>query len=114
MRLSQAIRVGSKLTRQAWGQIKAVDGSTCALGAAAEGLEIDLSSATCWTSVVCRKLEALYPQFNPLIFNAIYILNDIEHWKREAIADWVEVVEKLMERKAFIQAQMNEKKHVNA
>lgn len=94
LRLSTAIRIGSKLRPQTTGRLFQA-GASCAIGAAYEALygeppqevwreNIDDANAPlseCWTRVL-----DVFPQAT---FSSIGIKND-NGWTREAIADWLE------------------------
>ena len=110
MRLSDAIRRGAKMRPQNIGSFfsEKGSGSTCALGAAAEG---------CGVLGACLNSSSLYPLNNrwPMMYdshhespcgciptgwmlhNQIAHLNDIHKWSREAIAEWVETIENKQE-----------------
>jgi hypothetical protein len=108
MKLSEAIREGAKKTRQCFNfyiddALTGLPVATCALGAAADvaGLFPEI-----------KRLETLSPMFSrwPILdvtpempcncggraaalSIAIAHLNDAHRWSREAIAEWVEVIE---------------------
>lgn len=106
MKLSQAIRLGSKLTKQIQGDLynKEVNG-TCALGAAwvaIKGININADINT------YLFLQEVFPILNYSFFNPeesrvydlqtiIFELNDRYEWTREEIADFVEECEKDVE-----------------
>lgn len=102
MKLSDAIRAGSKVTKQHFGDLFKIRygdiGYTCALGAAAlgagEGIEPNSYAIT-------QRFPELYNHrdvcpvcndtlYNQTLFFLISHLNDEHHWKREAIADWLD------------------------
>lgn len=93
MRLSEAIRLGAMLHRQAFGSYSHIDKSgrvfaTCALGAArAAGYEIE--SGTLKLSQCPECGDYVWCPAFPLVAH----LNDIHQWTRERIADWVETIE---------------------
>lgn len=118
MKLSEAIREGSRLSLQAFGGL-GEGGKTCALGAAGEWVYF-VGEATwggCpaaeWTQLpmVIAKVDILpcgcdeargsdyglcgYDVNN--VAAVIAHLNDTHKWSREAIAEWVEVVENKLE-----------------
>ena len=122
MKLSEAIREGSKLSKQAFGNLLRADGSgdRCALGAAyhAAGINMILTNgARFLTGEVYIPQDASSPfQIFPIffksvdlpcdchsnnsgynVFGAVPHLNDYHRWSREAIAEWVETVEDKLE-----------------
>lgn len=113
MKLSEAMREGSKLSNQCFGSIGFKD-KTCALGAVAEWLEYTGQSKVNWR----------YTLYFPILFEnilppcgccptadsvgfcldddgtfmvSIAHLNDAHKWSREAIAEWVETIETKLE-----------------
>lgn len=96
MKLSEAIRLGSLLKPQAFGDMWVGVGS-CAFGAAydAAGITITTTEASDiwpWLDApmkcpVCGALEEL------VTFVISAHLNDTHRWTREEIADWVATVE---------------------
>jgi hypothetical protein len=108
MTLSEAIRLGSTLTGQAFGQLIDFKGNTCALGGAAlaAGIRLrDYDGVFFWARIVClfpclQELVSRYelpfelaehlqefPEY-PLV-GVIQQLDDALHWTRERIAQWV-------------------------
>ncbi len=106
MKLSEAIRAGAKLRPQAFG--KGFDGvGTCAMGAAFEGMGLDPKSLDL---EICQPIpEVLRELFPPKsvrlcpvcgtqkALGVIVHLNDEHGWTREAIADYVETLEREQE-----------------
>lgn len=112
MKLSEAIREGAKLSGQAFGYMTR-GGNACALGAASEwdmfcnGFRYMRITELfpILLSVVEKPCKCEYvgadnwgvqyhgDQFGPIITH----LNDHHLWSREAIAEWVEVVENKLE-----------------
>lgn len=97
VKLSEAIFLGSKLSRQAFGKMLRIDGSRCAFGAAMDAMGADLKTTSPkefwpWT------LTEMYtcPECSE-VGKANFIiathLNDQHRWSREKIADWVASVE---------------------
>lgn len=115
MKLSEAIRLGSTLAPQAFGNFKH-GGGTCALGAAWEAVcgdigvgILDLPSDWSWTgrtSVECPACDAPSGSVTRVITH----LNDDHRWTREAIADWVKTLEDRMETAAQVK---EEEQHVS-
>jgi hypothetical protein len=110
MKLSEAMRRGAKMRPQAFQFVFIADGpgATCALGAAAEGMGILGACISSQATSVLRPLgekvgSMLYDtrQQSPcgcipigwMLHNIIAHLNDVHRWSREAIAEWVEVIE---------------------
>lgn len=95
---SEPIRDGAKLRPQAFGFRITRDGKTCAEGAGAEamgiadisesGMEIARRYPYLSGSAKCPETEAC-PNFNYSRSKIITHLNDVHHWTREAIADWL-------------------------
>lgn len=89
LKLSQAMRIGARMRPQTRAGCLFVDGASCALGAAYEGL----TGKTCGTSEY-HKVRQAFPAvngkdgLNNLGFQ-IARKND-RGWTREAIADWLE------------------------
>lgn len=110
MRLSEAIRIGSKLRPQAYGTLS--DGiGTCALGAAYEAVgALDATGALVRDShlkteqitgrYILHESPCRCPlAFRWMVFDLVPHLNDVHKWTREAIAEWVETVENAEEQK---------------
>lgn len=112
MNLSEAIREGSKKSAQAFGTTEDEIGRTCALGAAikCDGGHI-YSIGEKWGDLHlviappcgCLHLPAQHVQLDGAYPDASFAvsiahLNDVHRWTREAIAEWVEVVEKDLQK----------------
>lgn len=113
MRLSEAIRLGSTLNRQGFGNFRVYGGvngvRTCAIGAALAAIGVTelpnlISSEEeyraifyYWPCMVTRQMIScpaaycIYPK-DPLDV-IIAHLNDLHRWTREQIADWVASIE---------------------
>lgn len=103
--MSEAIREGAKLRPQARGwTIK--DGKTCATGAALEAIEGTVNESDLG---YVERLFSLYPYTrtkadcpeacghydgDSTVLSMIAHLNDVHRWTREAIADWLEEIER--------------------
>lgn len=109
MKLSEAIRLGAMLKPQAHGG--SADGlGSCALLAASEAAGVEPIDLERYRSVNYPALERVFPLLTEVVtlpdcgmkargieaqlFVAIYRLNDSCGWTREAIADWVETIER--------------------
>lgn len=109
MRLSEAIRQGSALSSQAFGYFKKGDGSTCALGSAAEAAGFTFKGEQCVIGIELDEfLRAKFPALaghkqvpftcpdchegliSTYFSTIIAHVNDVHKWSREKIADWVE------------------------
>jgi hypothetical protein len=97
MRLSEAIRLGSLLKPQTFGDYENLSG-TCALGAACEAMGVDLA---CSGDIAKFEIShALLLSLDcPVCHDAVapdvvVHLNDDHRWTREAIADWLESQER--------------------
>jgi len=124
MKLSEAIREGSKLSIQGFGGL-GEGAQTCALGAAGEWVWYETGGAAClpqgnWTLLplvdavvhvspcgcefVCAGEYGLGSYYDNSVAAIIAHLNDTHKWSREAIAEWVEVIENKLEqeRAAFV------------
>jgi len=96
--LSSAIRAGSALGPQAFGEWRDDNGATCALGAAAAaelGAEYEggINLGEFWpygdtARTFCPK--GCFPYSNVHVFGLVVHLNDAHKWTREQIADWLE------------------------
>lgn len=95
MQLSEAIFLGSKLSKQAFGVLCDHDGGTCAYGAALKAIGgKGIAREWPWIADVthtmpcpeCGEVESVgaIPSTH---------LNDMHRWTRERIADWVATVE---------------------
>lgn len=111
MQLSEAIRIGAMLKPQTFTQFfDESSQGTCALGAALDTIgALDLTDIfspaqnialnTRWPEVMatttdrCPADRCLCGSFRDL-FSAVTHLNDVHRWTREAIADWVEGIER--------------------
>lgn len=115
LRLSEAIRLGAMLDPQGFGLVSRMElDTTCAWEAALKALGvINLPHPVCCTDLEfssyikehfnwvvtnqslcpagCKKVGPFRPM--SLIASVIIHLNDVHHWTREQIADWVETVE---------------------
>lgn len=122
MKLSEAIREGARLAPQAFGMMF-VKGGTCAIGAAAEHLwmvgKLSMSNPTfasfdhlepffplmtrrgvklpCHCKYVNTHDVMMSEEYAETVSLFIAHLNDIHRWSREAIAEWVETIEKNLE-----------------
>lgn len=101
MQLSDAIRLGAMLKPQEFGHLLA-NGRTCAFGAAFDALGLlevvlgtSLASATLdqWPWLLTHAPHPIIAGYVEPAINVILKLNDVEHWSRERIADWVASVE---------------------
>lgn len=104
LRFSEAIRLGAMLRPQCFNAMYKNNGS-CALGAAREavGASNAASFVTCivwpWTGTLHNcpvgcDANQIYPGANKSCVTTIVVhLNDVHHWTRERIADWVESIE---------------------
>lgn len=117
MKLSEAIRIGSKQTKKTVGQYIARDSDgddvACAVGAACYAVGFKSNDTRCiisffedtfpilkgfaWGSCcwICGVSEERLFNLSTMIFH----LNDMHDWSREAIAEWVETIEKKIEAK---------------
>lgn len=110
MRLSDAMRVGSARHPQGFGRfvIYGASGydevvSTCAMGAACEAVEpehvrtfgdvIDRH----WRALVATPAECPVCHIRVTVCAVIVDLNDGHRWTREAIAEWLEPLERAFE-----------------
>lgn len=101
MRLSEAIRLGATMKPQCFGELFSKDGGSCAMGAAQDAAGggilyamydfiVKLSDERC---PECGKGRTTGRGCKHLIAH----LNDVHHWTRERIADFVELHEPLPE-----------------
>lgn len=91
MKLSEAIRLGAMMGKQAFGRAYGANGSACANGAAMQavgGYSIWVEWPWLRTDVTCPACK-----LSGTTGVAIAHLNDIHRWTREAIADWVATIE---------------------
>lgn len=112
MRLSEAIRLGAMVSRQAFQQLMSYDGGTCALGAAAEAMGVhpliheDMRISVLRARYPTLNDKATCPACSPLmralrrirrheidVEDVVIHLNDDHRWPREHVAAWVETVE---------------------
>jgi hypothetical protein len=100
MRLSSAIRIGSRLRPQAFGHLISERGSD-AFGAAAEASGCRLEDIELTWFDFYRKFPIIFKNcstcpvcsINATVGKLIAHLNDDHRWTRECIADWVETIE---------------------
>lgn len=101
MKLSDAIRLGSMIRPQAFGEYYAHGGS-CAAGAAFEAVGIPEINDSAWSAqeetwnrTLGRHVGCPVNQccFGRSVVNMVVHLNDDHQWTREQIADWVEGLE---------------------
>ena len=98
MRYSEAIRLGSMLRPQGFGYQSQQGNGSCANNAAIEASGArNVYAAWPWAEVVvpcpvCS--DTRLPGFARGVHGTVAHLNDIHHWSREAVADWVEEQEK--------------------
>ena len=102
MTLTEAIRLGSMVTPQAFGALER-DGGACAIGAAIIALGcfgINKQQAIQNLKTRYPFLESIVPclvdrcPYMPMpVGSLIAHLNDEHRWPREQIADWVETIE---------------------
>jgi hypothetical protein len=119
VKLSEAIRAGAKMAPQGFKRFKNPrSGRTCAIGAAVEavgGNALALSGTYGEVEEVygfplrSKIPDGLRPASVPqrcTLGRAIATLNDFARWSREAIAEWVEMVEFEAEREEVEQAEL--------
>lgn len=113
MKLSEAIKLGAMLKPQNHGGQMIRDGHTCALAAALDAIgklrlrETQADYDALYSEFPILKKTATCPVRDWCVFDAstsdllsqIYHLNDGHKWTREAIADWVEGIERELEAK---------------
>ena len=104
MTLAQAIRAGARRRPQTQGSLFDKTGS-CALGAAIEGMfgsqalvgNVVLRGPTLMIAIPELRDDASCPEsechVESSLFQVIVHLNDDHYWTREAIADWMGVME---------------------
>jgi hypothetical protein len=104
MTLSEAIRLGAMLKPQVIGSVG--NHGSCALRAAADAVGIEDGSfgqldyfalAQRWPVLNVMRPACPACSRTATLMCQVYHLNDIHLWKREAIADWVETVERSLE-----------------
>lgn len=105
MKLSEAIRLGAMLKPQGFGNEALFGKSTCALGAAADAVnlpeELERYETLCTPfPIVGDHVEACPAGAGcaaiwcgVTVLHMAYHLNDIHKWTRERIADWVATIE---------------------
>jgi hypothetical protein len=109
MKLSEAIRLGSALRKQAF-DAYFVDSRSCAIGAAAEAMGCAYGDRPSAHMLLHHFPALLYTSTYPcgcnfedqqglvsLVETIIIHLNDRHHWTRERIATWIETVERRAE-----------------
>ena len=111
MKLSEAIRLGSMTSLQAFGVMKNyANGNTCALGAAREAMGLEAWCALKWPQQdvacpVCQQIRFVVCGFTSYLssglFHAIGHVNDVHRWTRPQIADWVELQEQRGEEESY-------------
>jgi len=99
MKLSEAIRLGSRIRPQVFNSFAGWIGKsdaegriqigTCAFGAAAEAIGIPIYDILGKSKVMPALLRAAFPEYDRFAADIVR-LNDANHWSREAIADWVD------------------------
>lgn len=100
--LSEAIRIGSRISPQVSGTFDDGQGGTCALGAA--GWAAGLSGS----GINMARLSKVWPIIDMLVIHpvlnqpcplraTVMNLNDQHHWSRDEIAGWVATVEMAVE-----------------
>lgn len=109
MRLSEAILLGSTLSKQGFGPEALYQEERCAIGAALQALNVQVHhGSTCFGYAAIHKE---YPELKDLrpscpaghcnialdhgsnAISVIWHLNDIHEWSRERIAEWVSTIE---------------------
>lgn len=96
MTLSDAIRLGAMMKPQAFGSLRDESGATCAMGAAEDALgrrPYAVFPKHPALRAVCPACAYAPTQLNGCLYTIAH-LNDAHHWTREAIADWVEAIER--------------------
>lgn len=96
--LSEAIRIGSRLSRQCRGNYDDGNGGTCALGSAGWAAGLSGSELNLWEmgkAFPILKKQVMCPVYErkQSLDVSIVVLNDLCHWTRDQIADWVESIE---------------------
>lgn len=87
LKLSEAIRIGARMRPQCAGDFF-LNGGSCALGAALEAFGIDPKDAKGFHyGNACDILG-----ITEGLAEHIAIRNDLRHWSRESIADWLESI----------------------
>lgn len=123
MRLSEAMRLGAMWREQGFFTLLS-QGKSCALGAVAEaiGLELEDKFYDPGNEHVAPELFKAYPELytriacpsepDPDVFcweqtlsDTIMHLNDAHRWTRQQIADWIEFLEKTQFNKPIEQAE---------
>lgn len=99
MRLSEAIREGSKQSYQCFNVSRTYDGGACAMSAARDGLGLsvfDIMPQEIKDIIGSPQHECPLCQCVVSVGGCIVHLNDRHRMTREAIAEWVEVQENKM------------------
>lgn len=97
MRFSDAIRLGSMACGPARYHTVDPHGNRCALGAAllAVGRKgVYLEAFDVWPAITNYMVEHPVTGRRMAVLSAVRELNDFHKWSREAIADWVETIER--------------------
>lgn len=115
MKLSEAIRAGAKMKPQAFGTLFNLRGETCAIGAALDavgGMYVSMYGSfpilqkpitECPLCNDAKPADSDVPCKN--FGQVVAHINDVHKLSREAIAEWVEVIEKKMETTAEVPVQ---------
>lgn len=102
MLLSEAMKLGAMMKPQGFGWFLK-DGKSCALGAAMEAVGVSIAegdrydpSVELWTWLIKPRPCPACPEFGHWSSTGAVIahLNDDHLWTREAIAAWIEVLER--------------------
>lgn len=108
MKFSEAIREGARLSRQAFGSLYD-RGGACAIGAACDWFEythgksiscgVDYLNEFPVANIVVRSFPCgcSPTRYRQHVDGVAAHLNDDHKWSREAIAEWVETIEKKLE-----------------
>jgi hypothetical protein len=116
MKLSEAMRAGAKMGAKAIEIRHTYDGGSCALGAVEDAIG-RMDSAEGRYRILMRTMEDLGIEFPckgtscakpghyyienfPFLNTAVATLNNYCGWSREAIAEWIETIEKKLESSA--------------
>jgi hypothetical protein len=92
---AEAMRRGSKKTKQIIGEMNDEEGGTCALGAALLTLNVECiyELPTAYRELLYKgKVRSPATQGFKHLIDVIIELNDDYGWKREKIADWIELL----------------------
>lgn len=93
MKLSEAIRLGSKGTAQIYGRFYDEIGNSCALGAALKSYGLKVSDVSEWSMRPMFKRMTTCPEGCGVkldLYSQIVHLNDDHRITREAISEWLE------------------------